>query len=216
MPKTYTDDIAPVLPSSIAGPFQVVNASDINSWIKIDPANARLSAAGGAQPIRRIIVPSARTYASVTSSMIGQYIVAESVSASQLGGHYQTPILVSDNMDVTKPCKVQILISPVNSQTIDGQVIRFSLAEAHVADGGTRTETSFNYDWSVPEDWDTTDNTVITLDNGSGFSFAGDTFQHGQHLALRVARVGTAAEDTFDKSVNIALHAVFEYTATEY
>jgi len=216
MPKTYTDDIAPVLPSSIAGPFQVVNASDINSWIKIDPANARLSAAGGAQPIRRIIVPSARTYASVTSSMIGQYIVAVSVSGTQLGGHYLTPILVPDDMDVTKPCKVRILISPVSNATTNGQVIRFSLAEAHVADGGTRTETSFNYDWSVPDNWATTNNNVITLDSGSGSSFAGNTFQHGQHLALRVARVGTATEDTFDKSVNIGEYAVFEYTASEY
>jgi len=216
MPKTYTDDIAPVLPSSIAGPFQVVNASDINSWIKIDPANARLSAAGGAQPIRRIIVPSARTYASVTSSMIGQYIVAVSVSGTQLGGHYLTPILVPDDMDVTKPCKVRILISPVSNATTNGQVIRFSLAEAHVADGGTRTETSFNHDWSVPDNWATTNNNVITLDGGSGSTFAGSTFQHGQHLALRVARVGTATEDTFDKSVNIGEYAVFEYTASEY
>jgi hypothetical protein len=216
MPKTYTDDVAPVLPSSIAGPFQVVNASDINSWIKIDPANARLSAAGGAQPVRRIIVPSARTYAAVTTSTIGQYIVAVAVSPTQLGGHYLTPILVPDNMDVTKPCKVRILISPVNNATMDGYVIRFLLAEAHVADGETRTETGFNHDWNVPDDWATYDNNVITLDNGSGSSFAGDTFQHGQHLALRVARVGTAAEDTFDKGVNIGEYAVFEYTATEY
>ncbi|MFH1110148.1 MAG: hypothetical protein V1790_13280 [Planctomycetota bacterium] len=216
MPKTYTDDIAPVLPSSIAGPFQVVNASDINSWIKIDPANARLSAAGSAQPVRRIIVPSARTYASVTNSTIGQYIAAISVSATQLGGQYLTPILVPDNMDVTKPCKVRILISPVSDATTNGQVIRFTLAETHVATDGTRTETVFNHDWNVPDDWITDNTDLITLDNGSGSTFAGDTFQHGQHLALRVARVGTAPEDTFDKSVNIALHAVFEYTATEY
>lgn len=216
MPKTYTDDIAPVLPSSIAGPFQVVNASDINSWIKLDPANARLSAAGGAQPIRRIIVPSARTYASVTSSTVGQYIVAVSVSGTQLGGHYLTPILVPDNMDVTKPCNVRILISPASNATTNGQVIRFSLAEGHVADGGTRTETSFNYDWSVPDNWATTNNNVITLDGGSGSTFAGSTFQHGQHLALRVARVGTATEDTFDKSVIIAEYALCDYTASEY
>ena len=33
---------------------------------------------------------------------------------------------------------------------------------------------------------------------------------------MRVARVGAAAEDTFDKSVNIAEYALFEYTASEY
>ena len=216
MPKTYTDDVAPVLPSSIAGPFQVVSASDINSWIKIDPANAKISAAGGAQPIRRIVLPSDRTYASVTNSTIGQTIVAVSVLGTQIGGHYLTPILVPDDMDVTKPCKVKLLISPVSNATTNGQVIRFSLTETHVADGGTRTETSFNYDWSVPDNWATTNNNVITLDSGGGSTFAGSTFQHGQHLALRVARVGTATEDTFDKSVNIGEYAVFEYTAAEY
>ena len=216
MPKTYTDDVAPVLPSSIAGPFQVVNASDINSWIKIDPANARLSAAGGAQPVRRIIVPSARTYASVTNSTIGQYIAAVSVSAAQLGGHYLTPILVPDNMDVTKPCNVRILISPVTNPSANGQVIRFSLAETHVATNGTRTETVFNHDWNVPDDWTTDDTNLITLDNGSGSSFAGNAFQHAQHLALRLARVGSATEDTFDRSLNITMNALLEYTATEY
>src|SRR3989304_574739 len=136
MPKTYTDDIAAVLPSSIAGPFQVVSAADINNWIKIDPANARISAAGGAQPIRRIILPSARTYATVSNSAIGQYLVARALSATSLGGHYLTPILIPDDMDVTKPCKLKILISPVANATTNGQVIRFSLAETHVADGG--------------------------------------------------------------------------------
>lgn len=216
MPKTYTDDVAPVLPSSIAGPFQVVSAADINSWIKMDPANARILAAGGAQPLRRIIIPSARTYATVSNSAIGQYLVALSVSATSQGGHYLTPILVPDDMDVTKPCKLKILISPVNNATTNGQVIRFSLAETHVADGGTRTETSLDYDWNVPDNWATTNNNLVTIDSGSGSTFAGNTFQHGQTIGFRIARNGPATQDTFDKGVNIAEYALFEYTAEQY
>jgi hypothetical protein len=216
MPKTYTDDIAPVLPSSIAGPFQVVSASDINSWIKIDPVNARIMAAGGAQPIRRIILPSARTYSSASSSAIGQYLVALSVTATQLGGFSLTPILIPDDMDVTKPCKFKILISPAANATTNGQVIRFSLAETHVADGGTRTETSLDYDWNVPDNWATTNNNLVTIDSGGGSTFAGNTFQHGQTIGFRIARNGPAAQDTFDKGVNIAEYALFEYTAEQY
>ncbi len=216
MPKTYTDDIAPVLPSSITGPFQVVSAADINSWIKIDPANARILAAGGAQPIRRIIIPSARTYATVSNTAIGQYLVALSVSATSLGGHFLTPMLVPDDMDVTKPCKLKILISPVTNATTNGQVIRFSLAETHVADGGTRTETSLDYDWNVPDNWATTNNNLVTIDTGGGSTFAGNTFQHGQYIGFRLVRNGPAAQDTFDKGVNIAENALFEYTAEKY
>lgn len=216
MPKTYTDDVAPVLPSSIAGPFQVVSASDINSWIKIDPASARILAAGGAQPIRRIILPSARMYTSATNSAIGQYLVAVSVTATQLGGFYLTPILVPDDMDVTKPCQFKILISPAANATTNGQVIRFSFAETHVADGGTRTETTLEYDWNVPDNWATTNNNVVTIDSGGGSTFAGNTFQHGQYIGFRIARNGSAAQDTFDKGVNIAEYAMFEYTAEQY
>jgi len=216
MPKTYTDDVAPVLPSSIAGPFQVVSASDINSWIKIDPANARILAAGGAQPLRRIIIPSTRIYASVTNSTIGQYLAAFSVTATQLGGQYLTPFQVPVDMDLTKPCKLKILISPATSATTNGQVIRFSLAETHVADGGTRTETTLDYDWNVPDNWATTSNNEITIDAGSGSTFAGNTFQQGQFIGLRIARNGVASQDTFDKSVNIGEYALFEHTAEQY
>jgi hypothetical protein len=216
MPKTYTDDVAPVLPSSIAGPFQVVSASDINSWIKIDPANARILAASGAQPIRRIIIPTARTFGSVSNSAIGQYIVALSIQPTLLGGNYLTPILVPDDMDVTKPCKFKVLISPAANATTNGQVIRFSLAETHVADGGTRTETTLDYDWSVPDNWATTNNNLVTIDSGGGSTYAGNTFQHGQLLGIRIVRNGPASQDTFDKSVNIAENALFEYTAEQY
>jgi len=216
MPKTYTDDIAPVLPSSIAGPFQVVSASDLNSWIKIDPANARILAAGGGQPIRRIVIPTARLYASASNSTIGQYLVALSVTAPQLGGFYLTPIVVPHDMDVSKPCKIKILISPAADATTNGQVIRFSFAETHVADGGTRTETAFEYDWNVPDNWATTNNNLITIDSGGGSTFAGDAFEHGQSIGVRIARNGSASQDTFDKAVIIGEYALLEYTAEQY
>ncbi len=215
MPKTYTDDIAPVLPFSLTGPFQVVSAADINSWIKVDPAGAKISAAGSAQPIRRVVTAAARNYATVTQTTIGQYIAAVYVTPTSLGGLYMTPFQLPRDMDVAKPCKVKILISPTVSATTNGQVVRFQLSEVHVAGGGARTETSFNYDWSVPDNWTTNDNAVVTLDSGGGNSFAGGTFQLGQQLAFRIARVGSATEDTFDKNVAIAEYAIFEYTANE-
>ena len=147
---------------------------------------------------------------------VGQYIVALSVQQTLLGGNYLTPILVPDDMDVTKPCKFKVLISPAANATTNGQVIRFSLAETHVADGGTRTETTVDFDWNVPDNWATTNNNVVTIDSGGGSTFAWNTFQHGQTIGFRIARNGPAAQDTFDKAVNIAENALFEYTAEQY
>ncbi len=216
MPKTYTDDIGPVLPSALTGPLQVVSATDPSAWIKVDPATAKISAAGTAAPMRRIVIPSARVYGTITPSLLGQAIAAFYVGATQTGGHYLTPILIPDDMDVAKSCNVEILISPQTSATTNGQAIRFQLSDTRVADGGTRADANLTYDWSVPTNWVTTNNNVITLDGGSGYSYAGGTFQHGQHLGMRIARLGTAAEDTFDKSVFLGEYAIFEYTAGEF
>jgi hypothetical protein len=215
MPKTYTDDVAPVLPSSITGPFQVVSAGDINSWIRIDPAAAKISAAGSSQPIRRIVTPGLRNYSSVTQSVIGANIAAVFVTPTTNGGLYFMPVQIPSDMDVSKPCKVKILVSPTASATTNGQVVRYQLSETHLASGGARTETSFHYDWSVPDNWTVNDNSVVTLDGVGGDSFAGGTFQLGQQLALRIARLGSATEDTFDKNVAMAEYAILEYTAAE-
>ncbi len=216
MPKIYTDDIAPTLPSAITGPFQVVSAADAGSWIKIDPAAAKIIAAGNAQPTRRIVVPAVRVYSSATLTTIGQIIAAAYVTPSITGGLYFAPLQLPHDMDVSKPCKVKVLISPTANATTNGQVVRFQLSEAHLTPGTSRTESSFNYDWSVPDNWTTNDNNLITLDAGGGITFAGSTFQAGQQLALRLARIGAATEDTFDKNVAIAEYALLEYTATEF
>ena len=57
---------------------------------------------------------------------------------------------------------------------------------------------------------------LVTLDSGSGYTFAADTFQVGDLLGLKIIRSGLAAEDTFDKNIKIAETILFEYTAKEY
>ena len=213
MPKTHTDDIAAALPSAINGPFTVVDPADAASWVKIDPAAAQIAAAGGAGPTRVVTTSFGRSYGSGLSQYIGNYIIARYVNAGATGGFYAHPLRIPDEMDVTRPSKVRLLVNPLNDATTNGQVIRFILYAAY---GGTVVGTSITSDWNVPDDWTTDDCNVALIDNGSGHTFDGNTFTNGDTLGLRIIRAGGAAEDTFDKTLRIAEYLQFEYTAKAF
>ncbi len=157
-----------------------------------------------------------RSYGSSLSQYIGNYIIARYVNFGATGGFYARPLSIPDEMDVTKPSKVKILVNPLNEATTNGQVIRFILYAAYVADGGTVVGTSITSDWNVPDDWASDDCDVALIDNGSGHTFDGNTFANGDTLGLRIIRAGGASEDTFNKTLRIAEYLQFEYTAKAF
>ncbi len=216
MPKTFTNDVAATLPSALLGPLQVIDPSDESSWIKIDPASAQILAAGDAKPTRLVTTIYLRGYGSNTASYISNTIASRTLGGSSLGGVYYAPFKIPANMDVTKPSNVKILVSPAADATTNGQVVRFTLDQSHVSEGESPSTSTDDYDWSVPDDWTTSDVVLVTIDTGSGYTFAGNTFQAGDHVGLRIVRSGFASEDTFDKSIKLSEHLLFEYTATEY
>lgn len=216
MPKTYTDDAGPTLPASIEGPFQIIDPSDCASWIKVDPADARIKAAGNARPIRVLTIGHKRNYLTTTSHFIGVAVTARSVNANDNGGFYLSSIGIPDDMDVGEPCNVKILVTPVDDATINGQVARFALTRTRVTLEGSLTGTTFVYDWDVPDNWTTSDFNVVTIDNGNGWSFDADTFAEGDLVGLRVSRQGAATEDTFNKAIKFAECIRLEYTAKLY
>ena len=216
MPKTYTDDVAPALPSAIEGPLQVLDPSDYSSWIKIDPAGVTIAAAGDARPTRCLGTSFARSYGSSTASYMASVIACRIVASGSIGGMYYQPFQIPSHMDTSKTSNVRIVVSPAADATTNGQVIRLALDEAHVTDGGGPGNNSPILDWEVPDDWTTSDFNVVTIDSGSGYTFAADTFQVGDLVGLKIMRYGLAPEDTFDKNVRIAETALFECTVKEY
>lgn len=216
MPKTYTDDLAPALPSAIEGPLQVIDPSDYSSWIKIDPAGVRIAAAGDARPTRCIATSFARSYGSGTASYMASVLACRIIASSSIGGMYFQPFQIPSHMDTSKTSNVRIVVSPAANATTNGQVIRLALDEAHVTDGGGSSNSNPILDWEVPDDWTTSDFNLVTIDSGSGYTFAADTFQAGDLVGLKIMRCGLAPEDTFDKSVRIADTVLFECTVKEY
>ncbi|MGD2110383.1 MAG: hypothetical protein PVI86_13460 [Phycisphaerae bacterium] len=215
MPKTFTSDAGLLLPSAIQGPLQVIDPTDDSSWIRIDPANARLSAAGEAKPTRVVSSPHVRTYGSTSSTYIANTITARAVNASSFGGIYFAPFQIPLDMDVSKTSNVSILVSPGSDATTNGQAVRFTLDWGTVTPGGGATTGANTYDWNVPDDWTDQDSAQVTIDTGGGYTFAACTFENGDHAAVRVIRSGFASEDTFDKTLKIAEQVLFEYTSTE-
>lgn len=213
MPKTFTDDIAPALPSSIEGPFQVVDASDASSWIKVEPASARISIAGDARPTRSVATGYDRIYLTAATQYIGTTITARYVNSDSNGGFYVSPIRIPDDMDLGEPSNIKVLIGPLYNATVNGQVVRFGFAHTRVTLQGVASNGSITYDWDVPDDWTTSDYKIVTIDNGNGRTFEADTFAIGDVVGFRISRLGTAAEDTFNKAVKFAQYLQFEYTA---
>jgi len=213
VPKTFTDDIAPALPSSLAGPFQIVDPTDAASWIKIDPAGATIAAAGGGRPTRTLLTGYVRQHLSGGSSFIGSVMAARSVNDGVTGGFYTAPIGIPNEMDVAEPADVTILVNPIQDATTNGQVVRLELSYSHVTAAGNITNGVITFDWSVPDDWTVNDPALVLIDNGNGRTFEADTFGAGDYLGLRCLRLGAAAQDTFNKGINLAEMLAFQYTA---
>ncbi len=155
---------------------------------------------------------SSRVFGSVTNTILGSAVPAGQVGASSSGGHYMQPIVVPDDMDVSASSSLKVFVAPAANSLVNGQYVRFTLVATTMAHKGARVDTSFNYDWPVPDGWLASDNELVTLDNGSGFSFDPDLFTPGQLVGFRITRDGPNAADTFAQSLLIAQHGFLEYT----
>lgn len=213
MPKTLTNDIAPVLPSSIDGPFQVVDPSDSSSWIKVDPANAQIASAGGARAIRSLTMGYVRVYLNTGIAVRGKGLTARTINAGLDGGVYTAATRIPNIMDLSAPARVIITIAPFADALMNGQTVRLRLGWTRVTPAGVETEGELDNDWNLPNDWKKTEPKHITYDNGSGDTFAGGSFTAGDVVGFRFSRVGAAVEDTFIQPLTLFEHLTLDYTA---
>jgi hypothetical protein len=213
MPRTQTDDLAAVLPCSIDGPLQIVDASNCGTWIKVDPAAAQIAAGGEAGPVRGALAGYSRTYLSATASYLGSMMAAHYVNNMSTGGFYATPLSLPPDMDVARPCSVRICVTPQQNASTNGQVVRFGLAYTRAAAAGSWSDGNLSYDWSVPDNWSTADIAIVPLDNGNGRTYEADTFTKGDVLGFRISRAGANPIDTFNKPVKFADWILLEYRA---
>jgi len=214
MPITFTDDIAPLLASALEGPFKVVHPTDAASYLQIDPANAKIAAAGAARPTRRSLLPLSRKVGTATPTNLGTAIEAMDLGPSTDGGMYLASFMVPPEMDVGATSKVCIVLTPVTNG--GGNVVRIELATTYGKHGDTSlTNEQLLYDWTTPSNWTTEDVQVVAIDNGNGVTFAANKFEAGDVVGLRIQRLGSAAADTYPNNVLVAATAIFEYTAKQ-
>ncbi len=215
MPKTFTDDTGPALPAALDGPFQIVDPISADSYFKIDPAAGRIEAAGGARPVRRIVLGYGRAYGLTTAAPLGTALVTRAVGANANAGFYTQPCLVPVDMDVGLPSRVKMIVAP-GSDVVEAAVVRLEAVASFAGDGATSVANlTTSYDWLTPRGWPTEDLRLTTIDNGTGCTFAADTFGAADVFGLRIARLGSVVQDTFPTSLITALAVVFEYTAKQ-
>ena len=133
MPKTYTDDIAAALPSSLDGPFTVVDPNDAAAYFNIDPAQARVEAAGGARPIRRVNLGFYKTVGTTLAGTIGTGMGSRIVGVGNNGGYLCNAIGVPIDMDLSAPANVKVMLSPI-------QIVSGSMASSTAKGGNTKSQ----------------------------------------------------------------------------
>lgn len=216
MIETHTNDIAPALPSAVTGPLVIADGSDAASFIKINPALAEISAAGTARPTRRRIAGFVRAVGSTTATVMGTGMASRSVNVSADGGFYAHAIRTPEDMDLTQPVSVYVLLRP-NVPSFGGAlIVRTEVVVTYGKDGDANVSSqTVTYDWTTPASWSTAPKLVL-IDGGSGYTFAGSTFEADDVLGLRIRLVRSAVQDTFDQPVDVAETAIIEYTARAY
>lgn len=215
MPRTFTDDIAAALPSSIDGPFLVVDPADSTNSIKLDPADGRITAGGSARPLRSMALPFVRTFLTTTSGSIG-VMTTRSVASGANGGLYVGQFRIPPDMDVTEPSNVRFLMATGAAGPASVQTIRILLVDTYVRGTGSSTSTTLGYNWSTPVSWALDDNRVVLFDAGSGRTYDGNRFAVGDFVGLRISRNGAHPNDTYSKSIHLSESLIFEYTAKTF
>ncbi|MCH7591719.1 MAG: hypothetical protein IH989_02910 [Planctomycetes bacterium] len=215
MPRTFTDDIAAALPSSIDGPFLVVDPSDSTNSIKLDPANGQITAGGSARPTRSIALSYVRNYPTTSNGSIG-VMTTRSVATGTNGGLYVGQFRIPPDMDVTEPSNVWFLIATGATGPGSAQKVRILLVDTYVRGTGSSTSTTLGYDWPAPVSWALDDNRVVMFDAGSGRTYDGNRFAVNDFVALRIIRNGVHPDDTYSKTIHLAESLIFEYTAKTF
>lgn len=210
MPKTFTSDVGAALPSAIDGPFQIQVPGDGTSYFKIDPAGGKIEAAGVARPVRRLLVPFSRNTGVVGTSTFDTGMDARTVGATADGGFMLVPFVVPAEIDVSAASSVIVAVAPGGNG--GDAVVRFELSTTFAKDGDTTLTTEvLNFDWTTPSGWSTGDMKLVTLDGGSGATFAANKFEPGDVVGFLLRRLGAATEDTMPVTLLMAPGVVFEY-----
>ena len=215
MPKTFTDDVAAVLPSSIDGPLQVVDPADSTNSIKLDPAGGQIEARGLARPLRRIAFSFVRVYLSTTNGSTG-VLTTQIVAAGTNGGVYVGHFRIPADMDVTQPSNVSFLLATGAAGPASAKKVRMLLVDTYIRGSGASVSTTSSYDWTAPVSWALGDNRIVQFDAGSGRTYDGNHFVDGDYVAMRISRNGTHPSDTYTQSVHFSESLVFEYTAKRF
>ena len=213
MPQTYTDDVAAILPSALTGPFQVVDPADANSYLRVDPQAARLTATGTARPWRTLVLPFGRADGVTAAGTIGTALDARRCGADLVNGFFTAPVAMPYNLDPAEPARVRLLLAPLTPGGGD-QIARLEVVCTFGKDGDLSVvDETVVHDWTTPSGWSTEDVKLVLLDNGSGYTLAGGTLENADWLGLRVRRLGTAVEDTLSVDLAVAAAVLFEYRA---
>lgn len=192
-------------PNPLAGPRRIGKAGAENThYVEFDPANAAYTLAGDARDTVRVsVVGRLFELGGAVEAAIGTNLAASLVDVSEDGGFMTHGLAVPEHLDVADLIEVRALIRNANSQPAGGNLkLRASWM---VGRGGTAAAVE-----------DSATNVLAGPAAAHGLMVAtfgtipAGTLAAGDVVAFMLERLSTAAEDTYDQAILIAVVALLE------
>lgn len=158
-----------------------------------------------------LTLPAIRTLGSASLSVIGLSIPALQVTAAVFGGYYVAPFLIPNDLQPSHGSTAVLVIAPSADSVAAGTAVELSVNATLIDPQGVRSEQSFPVVVPIPNPWLSTDRILVSLVNGSGFTFAAGAIDLGYIVGLRAARNGPAAADTWPGALLLAQSLLFLY-----
>lgn len=147
----------------------------------------------------------------VTFGAIGGYIRSVVCPISASAGFYCGPLKLPSDVDLSRPMIVTLLVATVLASIDDGEDVRFFLAAQAARDGVLSSAATLFQSWPVPDGWSAGDPRSFSFDNGNGVTFDGGTFAPTDVVGMTVQRLGGATEDTYQRSIYLAMGVALTY-----
>jgi len=154
-----------------------------------------------------------RNYGAVTQGTLSGSIPTVSVADATFGGWYSNLIRLPPSLDTRQPLYLTLTVSPIRVNPIDGQFVVFQTRYTVISSLLATFSVQFNQTWAVPNGFVNNSIAHVLLDNGTGVTIPKNSLPQQPWLAVRVARLGSDAADTFTSSLHLCLGMSLAYTS---
>jgi hypothetical protein len=157
--------------------------------------------------------PFIRNFLIVTTQLIGTAIDARGTDAANDGGFLCAPFTVPSSAKFRLPTSVFMIMQNIPPNGLPDLAAKFQLTTTVVNTLGTITTTTQTFLWQVPLNFTVGDIQRVLFDNGLSQTYNPNTFRRDDTVGLRISRLGSDVEDTYNRGIKLASYLDWQIDA---